>query len=61
MTNEERYYFRDYIPQAFECPCYVKSIITIKPIKLGIKINDKLSLCISKECKWHKNKENKKK
>jgi hypothetical protein len=52
--KEDRYYFRDYTPEAYECPCYIKSITTVEPVKLGSKFNTKLSLCIDKNCIWHK-------
>lgn len=57
MTSEHRYYFRDYIPDAKECPCYIKSMITTSPFSTetdrGSKFTTNLSLCIFEGCKWH--------
>jgi hypothetical protein len=58
MTNEERYYFRDFIPEVYECPCYVKSVITSEPSSTetdgkGIKFTTKISLYLDPKCKWY--------
>jgi hypothetical protein len=55
--SEERFYFRDYIPEAYECPCYVKSTMTSDPVSTdidkGLKFTNKISLFIDPKCKWH--------
>lgn len=56
--DEERFYFRNYILEAKDCPCYIKSVITTSdidevPDHKGVKFTTNISMHIDPKCPWH--------